>query len=78
MIDTVHIKITTNECKAHGESTHLNDKCIICYHEKTWPEILNCLVELSNLKAYKDQHGKTEYYLKRQPELWAKARELLS
>lgn len=35
------------------------------------------LSDLVNLKDYKDEHGKTERYLKHQPQIWIKAKTVL-
>lgn len=38
----------------------------------------DCLMELCQLKAYKDDMGKDAHYQKRQPELWKEANRLLN
>ena len=43
----------------------------------TYEELVKCLGELVDLKTYKDEYGKTDFYTKQQPVLWGRARKLL-
>lgn len=44
---------------------------------KHYKEIYNCLHNLVELKDYKDNNGKDDYYKEKQPLLWEQAREAL-
>lgn len=41
------------------------------------PELLEVLFELVSLKKWKDEFGKDEWYLEKQPIAWKKAQKLL-
>lgn len=41
-------------------------------------EMEEALQKLIDLKAYKDEYGKDEYYLEEQPKAWALARDSLN